>query len=373
MKICYVTKGNINSTAAAAINITSMCDAFARNGHDVHLITPYFKDEDFDQEDYFNRMGVNSTFTIHRIRITDVKFFRSISFMLKASQRANRLKPDIFYVRFTLDYVFVPLLKGKVIIESHNPPQKGGIRSWFQKRTLSSERVRKLVLITERLKSLYIPLGKQIVDKITVAADAANIPKPEISSCQFALKGKSDFNIGYVGHLYKGRGIELIYSLSQKLPSIQFHILGGGEKDVSDWKNKTEKAKNIHFYGHAAHVEVPAFASKMDLLLAPYEHSVSVKGGGNTVMWMSPLKIFEYMSFGKAFICSDLPVLREVLIDGYNCILCPTDEEVAWENAIKELYKNESLRYELGTKALNDLRKNYTWSGRIVKILSSID
>ena len=38
---------------------------------------------------------------------------------------------------------------------------------------------------------------------------------------------KSNFNIGYVGHLYKGRGIELIIDLAKKLPKFSFQIVGG--------------------------------------------------------------------------------------------------------------------------------------------------
>lgn len=372
MKICYITNGNINSTAAFVVNISSMCDAFAREGHDVHLITPYYQEDGFNMDEFFKTMGMNPTFTIHRVRIRNVKFFRTLFFILQASRYANRLKPGLFFVRYVLDYLFVPLLKGKVIIESHNPPLKGRLKNWLQKRNLKSNKVQKLVLITEALKSLHIPLGKEILNKTIVAADAANIPEVGSHASDFAVKGAKEFNIGYVGHLYKGRGIELIHDLSKKFQTIDFHILGGSANDVTEWNEATKANDNIHFYGHAAHSEIPAFASKMDVLLSPYQRSVSVKGGGNTVQWMSPLKIFEYMSYEKPFICSDLPVLREVLKDRHNCILCTPDESTEWEKAIEELKNNAELRNQLGTNALADLRKNYTWSGRINKIMSSL-
>lgn len=372
MKICYITNGNINSTAAFVVNISSMCDAFAREGHDVHLITPFYQEGDFDKEEFFKTMGMNPTFTIHRVRIRDVKFFRTFFFILQASRYANRLKPELFFVRYVLDYLFVPLLKGKVIIESHSPPLTGRLKNWLQKRNLKSNKVQKLVLITEALKSLHIPLGNEIINKTVVAADAANIPGSGSHTSNFKINGPNEFNIGYVGHLYKGRGIELIHQLSEKFKTIDFHILGGSADDVDEWKNITKANDNMHFYGHAAHSDIPAFASKMDVLLSPYQRSVSVKGGGNTVQWMSPLKIFEYMSYEKPFICSDLPVLREVLKDSYNCILCSPDKSIEWENAIEELRNNAELRNRLGANALADLKKNYTWSGRINKIMSPL-
>jgi glycosyltransferase involved in cell wall biosynthesis len=43
---------------------------------------------------------------------------------------------------------------------------------------------------------------------------------------------------------------------------------------------------------------------------------VSVLGKGNTVGWISPLKIFEYIAAKRPIIASDLPVLREILTNG---------------------------------------------------------
>mgnify|MGYP000391910871 CR=1 FL=1 len=55
--------------------------------------------------------------------------------------------------------------------------------------------------------------------------------------------------------------------------------------------------------------------SMMDVLLMPYQKQVSI---GielvDTSRWMSPMKMFEYMSSSVPIISSNLPVLREVLV-----------------------------------------------------------
>ena len=101
----------------------------------------------------------------------------------------------------------------------------------------------------------------------------------------------------------------------------------------------------------------------MIFLLAPYEKKVSIFGNSksDTSKFMSPLKIFEYMSHKKPIIASDLPVIREVLNDK-NSILVEPDNIDLWIKSLKKLRvsKNREL---IASKALIDFR-NYTWNNR---------
>ena len=73
--------------------------------------------------------------------------------------------------------------------------------------------------------------------------------------------------------------------------------------------------------------ETEKFRLKMDILLAPYQDRVTVAQSDNitTERWMSPLKLFEYMAAGKAIICSDIPVLREILENDMMETFCPDE------------------------------------------------
>jgi glycosyltransferase involved in cell wall biosynthesis len=105
-----------------------------------------------------------------------------------------------------------------------------------------------------------------------------------------------------------------------------------------------------------------------DVLLAAYQSRVAVMGGGgDTSKFMSPLKIFEYMSCKKAIIASDLPVLREVLNES-NAILVTPDDIKAWITAIR-MTENDTLRKQLGEAAYNTFLRNYTWDIRATKVI----
>ena len=102
--------------------------------------------------------------------------------------------------------------------------------------------------------------------------------------------------------------------------------------------------------------------------MAPYQKEVAVSGGkGNTSDFMSPLKIFEYMSSKKAIICSDLPVLREILNED-NSVLVKCDDILDWRKAI-EVLQDDSLRLQIANRACEDFMKKYTWKIRAKNVI----
>jgi len=97
---------------------------------------------------------------------------------------------------------------------------------------------------------------------------------------------------------------------------------------------------------------------------------VSIWGGKlDTASYMSPLKIFEYMAAGKPIICSDLPVIREVLSEN-NAMLCDPNNIEQWVKAITILKNDPLSRRRLGNNARKTLQSNYTWAIRAEKVLS---
>jgi hypothetical protein len=83
---------------------------------------------------------------------------------------------------------------------------------------------------------------------------------------------------------------------------------------------------------------------------------------------MSPLKLFEYMAAGKPILCSDLPVLREIVEDGRNGLLLPLADADAWVAALCRLRDAPEERRRLGAAARADLVARYTWRERARRI-----
>lgn len=127
----------------------------------------------------------------------------------------------------------------------------------------------------------------------------------------------------------------------------------------------------IELLGMIDHKDVSSFLKSMDCLLLPNQPKVSVYGGkGDIGKYTSPLKLFEYMNARKPIIASDLEVLKEVLSNGRNAILCPYDDEEAWSSAIELCFNDLEFSQRLSQNAFNDLAEKYTWNIR-AKVITS--
>ena len=190
---------------------------------------------------------------------------------------------------------------------------------------------------------------------------------------EIGVRKSSYLNIGYMGHLYGGKGMEIISQLVRECPFAFFHIVGGTEKDINYWKGYLKEHKNVIFYGYKPHGDTEAYRQEMDVLLAPYLTNVTVAGGNIlNAKWMTPIKLFEYMASGKAIVSSSLPVAKEVISNWENGVLCNPEDISEWVGAIKKLSDSVELRMRLGTNALETFQKNLSWKSRAEKITNAL-
>jgi glycosyltransferase involved in cell wall biosynthesis len=83
--------------------------------------------------------------------------------------------------------------------------------------------------------------------------------------------------------------------------------------------------------------------------------------------------MFEYLASGVPIVSSNLPVLKEILRHGENCLLVEPDNLSAWLSAIDTIEVDRSLADRLGKNAHTDYKKNYTWKRRAEKIIELLN
>jgi glycosyltransferase involved in cell wall biosynthesis len=221
---------------------------------------------------------------------------------------------------------------------------------------------RKLVVISSALKERYLKIFSfEDQAKVQVAHDAADLPKND--ETEFRHLSEEKINVGYFGNLNAERGIWIISELAKRFPAINFHIFGGQPEDVSSLKSKLRNYRNVFIYGFVPYLDAEKYRQAMDVLIAPYQDTVV------TSDWMSPLKIFEYMAAGKAIICSDFPVLREILADDLSAIMVQPQDVEEWQRALERLSKDAELRNRLGANARDTIARKYTWTTRAAKVI----
>jgi glycosyltransferase involved in cell wall biosynthesis len=373
MKIVYLSSSTIPSRTANSIHVMKMCQAFVKNGHEVVLVVTDKKNEiEPGITDVYKFYGVDHCFDIITIPQLPIKLLGRGIAGLRAGMTAKRYAPDVVYSRCIIGCSMAAILGLPVIFESHSPVKDSNIFcDWLLRGLLKAPQFRKMIVISEALKKYYEQNYLRSRGAILVAPDAADPVPSELVSIDLPNKGKR-MQVGYVGHLYRGRGIELIVSLAKKCQWSDFHLVGGTKRDIVFWKKNTEGQSNIFFHGFVTPSEAISFQRSFDVLLAPYQSAVSISCGVNTVNWMSPLKVFEYMAAAKAIVSSDLPVLREVLKHEKNALLCPPADMKCWEKALVRLRDDRKICHQLGMAAMNDFLSQYTWDARAQRVLKPV-
>lgn len=372
MRITYVSDKIFPSRAANSVNIMKMCEAFSSNGHEVVLLAPDHPDEEAGVKNIFDFYGVEESFEVEKLHFPELTG-RTYYYGLLASLKAKRDGAEVVYTRFIVAAFFSVLFGLKVIFEAHEP-ETNFIRpnQFLFRRLAKGKKVDRLIVITEALERYYRKHYPQF-DDIHVAPDAADPPDENLRSKDFDDSQDYELTVGYIGHLYKGKSMEVISNLAVRSPGSRFHIVGGTKEDIEYWKEKLD-TDNVVFHGFVPHKEIYKYSKGCDVLLAPYQKKVTGHGDGksNLVDWMSPLKIFEYMAVGKPIVASDLPVLREVLEDQVNALLVSPDKVGEWEAALKDLRENPDLRSRLGGNARADFEESFTWEARAENVLQGI-
>jgi len=368
MKIVYLSNSIIPSRTANSIHVMKMCEAFAQNDHQVILLAPNDPNCDSEIKDIYSFYGVANCFEIKKLPWLNWRKKGIYLYGLHSAWEAKKLQPDLTYGRCLQACFFASLLGLPVIYEAHTLPiHVSKITALMFERLKNSPNLKKIVAISQALandfeKHYHIP-----PELITVAHDGAD--EVEIST-PISLSG--EFNVGYIGHLYPGKGMEIIAPLVKACPWAHFHIIGGTETEINYWQNQFNQLNNIKFYGFIPHSQTAAYRQACDVLIAPYQSQVSSSGGGNIAQWMSPLKIFEYMAAAKPIITSDLPVLQEVLTHQKTALLCEPEDIQAWIANLTSLRLDSHLRHTLGTNANLEFKSLYTWKSRATIVIAKM-
>jgi glycosyltransferase involved in cell wall biosynthesis len=320
--------------------------------------------------------AIPKSFHIVQVPERGARGFHTAAFIASARRALRRHKAGLIISRDLFALASVAHWGVPMIYEAHQMPVYGRIGtslfSWVARRP----NFRRLVTVSQALADSYtaaFPLLRGT--DVRVVPDAANDIQTEaqaLSGERMPWPGRPDaISVGYVGHLYEGRGIDLIIAAANQLPDLDFHIVGGTDDDLAKWKSRAG-SMNLFFHGFQQPHNLARFYSRFNIVAAPYHRQVFSAGGRDIAPFMSPMKLFEYMASGCAMIVGDLPVVREVLRDGENALLFAPGDSADWIAKLRHLAADTELRRRLADNARTDFLQHYTWSSRATAMLQGI-
>lgn len=166
--------------------------------------------------------------------------------------------------------------------------------------------------------------------------------------------------VGYIGSFFYYEGLDLLVrafiGLAREFPSLVLLLVGDGEMMPSLRRMAAQAgvAEKIVFTGRIPYEDVMAIYRLFDVMVLPRRDTRETR-------LVTPLKPLEIMSMARPLLASDIGGHREIVQDGVNGLLFPSEDVQALETGIVALLKNENLRLDLGRRSRQWVEINRDW------------
>jgi glycosyltransferase involved in cell wall biosynthesis len=215
--------------------------------------------------------------------------------------------------------------------------------------------------------------------RIHVVANGVDVsafsPQPDVSSLRdrLGLRGKRVLLYAGAFQPYEGLPvlIEAMTALISRVPQTHLLIVGGRAPQSNAEPTSTEYAlralvlkrglsESVTFTGQIPHTEVAGYYSLAEVVVYPRLRT-------NTTALTTPLKPLEAMASGRAIVVSDLPPMRELVLERVTGLCFPAGDADALAGRCLELLENEQLRDSLGAAARRFVTAERQWATLTVR------
>ena len=316
MKIACITTSIVPSKSANSIQAMKVVQALKQTGQDVRLWVPEFERSDWGT--IADVYGLTTEFDVTWLPFSPK--LKQYDFALKAVSAAMRWGADVIYT-WALQAAVLGRLQGRTtVMEFHDFPM--GRNGPLLFKLYKGFKGKKLTLCTtralaegmqERYQMHFTNDELQIAPNGTETERYAGLPDPEKARKELGLK--DGFTVGYSGHFYPGRGMELLTEIARLLPEVNFLWMGGRQEDILPWQEKLaeQSIHNVTITGFIPNSRLPLYQAAADVLVMPYGKKISGSSGGDISRVINPMKMFDYLASGRPIIASEVPVFHEIL------------------------------------------------------------
>lgn len=351
INVNYVSELNIPNKSAYSIHVMKMCEAFSKLGYKTNLFT--IKSENpFKINKVYNikyKFNINSVFSNQK----NLNFFWRIIFTIKILSN-NFDQNSIFISRSIMFALIASTLKKRIILELHHEITGFTKYFYFLLRHLKLIENLKYIFLHKQLSTLYkIETRKSIILDDAVKIEDFNQKKIK----------KLKNTCVYIGSFFEGKGINQIFRLAKRNKKNFFHIYGERK-----YLNIDKKEKNVKVFDYVDYSKIPQVLSRYEVALMPYQKKVRGRSSIWLEKYMSPLKMFDYLSAKMIIIASDLKVYKHILKNNFNCKLVTVNNDIKWSKTIYSAFKKNNHNNLLKANAFKTA-KRYTWDRRCEKII----
>jgi glycosyltransferase involved in cell wall biosynthesis len=332
-RILYVSESNLESKAANAIQVLSMCEAFVENGYRVDLLC---RQASTSQVEGLTMIKGPQQLVIYRIWLLYKIMMGGIG------GRYLRIYGRSFIVQMIISIL--------------------GIRSCLELHTNENAVFAKRVMfnLARKKNLIFVPISTPIVEDMrlsrhnyVIAHDGhANKNKLEVPE----KREGQNLVVGYFGKLSERKGLDILKLLDQQNEiDINLNIYSPDVKEYENFSNNV----NLRYIDHK---DILNEMASMDVLLLPIK-AVQFRDYSR---YTSPLKLFEYASVGRTIILSDVPSMKDMNFPKgvYAC-----NKDCDWISTLKTIDKRHNYNDILILSGIKKWSEAYSWNIRVKNIM----
>jgi len=357
---------------AEGIHIAEMVNAFRQLGHEVLLIGPGVEKKGASENRTNKFKWIKWFFRGPFYELVELAYnVIGYSSLMKA---IKEFKPDFIYDRYiTFNYATVAAAKKSklpIFLEvnaplayerNHEPDET----LYFKQIAYSLEKkvccdASSTIVVSTPLKEYLTSIGVP-ENQIIVLPNGVNMAKffPRERSKGLLKRlsiGDEDVVIGFVGILRPWHGIDILLdafkAVCEEYADCQLLLVGDGpiQEEIENKAEKMGLKEKVTITGRIAHEEVGDYIALFDIAVSP-----------KATFYASPMKIIEYMAQQKPVVAPDMGNIRDLISDQEDGILFQPENADSMFQCIRQLVVNESLRMDIGSKALVSVEKRLNW------------
>ena len=119
---------------------------------------------------------------------------------------------------------------------------------------------------------------------------------PIESSPEAEARADRCFRLGYIGTIAEWMDFDILKESLEHFSNIEYHLWGPAGRDIPE-------NERIIYHGIAEHNKLPELVRGMDCLMMPFKIN-------QIVLAVDPVKLYEYISFGKPILCIRYPEIE---------------------------------------------------------------
>lgn len=232
------------------------------------------------------------------------------------------------------------------------------------------KRAAKVITISNAMTEFITNEWKIPEDKISIipngyfTSQVVNITKRRV--------GERKGMVTFIGLLAKWASVDKIIRAANRLKNEEatFYIVGD---DPFDYRQELEELAysygltNVVFIGSVPLEKAYEMVAISEVVLSPLKNTLS-----KTVC--CPIKVLEYMAFGKAMVLDEVSDLSKFLKEQDAALVCDPENEEEFAENIRLLLKNAKLRNRIGANAKR-LAEDFSWEKqgqKLAKLLEEV-